>query len=140
MTGRPHEKLDVYRMAHELAVRVHALSLRLPRLETFEEASQIRRSSKSVSAQIAEGHALRAYKADYVRYLSRAYGSAEETFEHLPYLLETGSAAQVQAECVELQEEYDTLTRKLFNYVQAVRDQHDPHRVGDVEPANTVAR
>jgi len=128
--ARPHERLEVYRLAHSLAIRVHSLSLKLPKFETYEEASQIRRSSKSAVAQIVEGHALRRYKPDYVRYLSRAYGSAEETIEHLRILAETGSAAgAMQPECATLAEEYSDLSRRLFNYVQAVRTRHDPGRM-----------
>jgi hypothetical protein len=66
---RPHERLDVYRIAHALGLRVHALSLKLPKHELYEEGSQARRSSKSVSSQIVEGHALRQYKAEYLHYL-----------------------------------------------------------------------
>jgi four helix bundle protein len=125
---RPHEQLEVYRLAHALGLRVHALSLTLPKHEMYEEASQVRRSSKSVSAQVVEGHALRQYKAEYLHYLARAYASAEETIEHLLYLLETGSAAQHETECKSLLDEYATLCRKLFNYQQAVHRQHDPQR------------
>lgn len=131
MTPRPHDKLEVYRLAHGLAQRVHALSLRLARIEAYEEAAQLRRSSKSVAAQIVEGHALRRYKPEYVHYLSRAYGSAEETIEHLRFVLDTGSADAVRAECEDLITEYDQLTRKLFNYLQAVRTQHDPERTSN---------
>lgn len=91
-----------------------------------EEASQVRRSSKSVSPLIVEGHALRRYKTEYVRHLTRAYGSAEETIEHLRYLLETGSAKAVVAECEALIAEYVLLCRKLFNYMRSVDKQHDP--------------
>lgn len=134
MDARPHEKLEVYRMAHALAIRVHVMSLRLPKWEMFEEGSQVRRSSKSVGSQIVEGHALRQYRADYSRYLIRAYASAEENFEHLRNLLETGSAGQVREECVTLLTEYATLCRKLFNYVQTVRSRHStqPRTAGDI--------
>ncbi len=124
--GRPHEQLAVYRLAHELAVRVHALSLRLPAHEAYEEACQIRRSSKSVSSQIVEGHALRTYKRDYVRYLHRAYGSSEETIEHVNFLLETGSAARDRADWLDVLARYEELTRKLYNYAQAVLAHHRP--------------
>ena len=125
---RPHEKLDVYVMAHALAVRIHRMSMRLPKFELYEEGSQVRRSSKSTSSQIVEGHALRTYKADYVRYLWRAYGSVEETGEHLRLLIETDSACDVREEVVSLIESNDELCRRLYNYVCAVERQHDPKR------------
>jgi four helix bundle protein len=90
------------------------------------EGSQARRSSKSVSSQIVERHALRQYKAEYLHYLARAYASAEETIEHLKYLLETGSAKAVADEGAALMEEYATLCRKLFNYQRSVEKRHDP--------------
>jgi four helix bundle protein len=123
---RPHEELEVYRLAHDLALRVHAMTLKLPKYETYEEGSQVRRSSKSVSALIVEGHALRRYKAEYVRYLARAYGSAEETVEHLRFISETGSAKPIN-ECETLRAEYLVLCRKLFNYMRSVEKQHDPN-------------
>ncbi|MGO8918711.1 MAG: four helix bundle protein [Stellaceae bacterium] len=126
--ARPHEKLEVYRLAHALGLRIHALTLKLPKHEMYEEGSQARRSSKSVSAQVVEGHALRQYKAEYLHYLGRAYASAEETIEHLQYLLETGSASRVENECHALLEEYGVLCRKLFNYMSSVEKEHDPTR------------
>ena len=125
---RPHQQLEVYRSAHSLALQVHAVTLKLPKSELYEEGSQLRRSSKSVSAQIVEGHALRQYKPEYQHYLARAYASAEETIEHLEYLLETGSAKSVATECQSLIGQYDTLCRKLFNYQHAVLRRHDPQR------------
>ena len=131
---RPHESLEVYQLAHALALRVHRVTLNLPKRELYEEGSQVRRSSKSVSAQIVEGHALRCYKAEYLHYLWRSYGSAEETIEHLQYLLETGSARPDEAECTELVAQYVLLCRKLFNYIESVEKHHDPTRpVGAAE-------
>src|SRR5271157_5335373 len=126
--ARPHEKLEIYRIAHALGLRAHALTLKLPKHEMYEEGSQARRSSKSVSAQVVEGHALRQYKPEYLHYLGRAYASAEETIEHLQYLVETGSASRVENECRALEEEYGVLCRKLFNYMSSVEKEHDPKR------------
>jgi four helix bundle protein len=127
-SARPHEALEVYQIAHALALRVHALTLKLPKHELYEEGSQARRSSKSVSAQIVEGHALRQYKPEYLHYLARAYGSAEETIEHLKFLLESGSGGLVAVDCRSLIQEYAVLCRKLYNYMESVRKEHDPNR------------
>ena len=125
---RPHESLEVYRLAHALALRVHPLTMKLPKHEMYEEGSQTRRSSKSVASQIVEGHALRYYKAEYLHYLWRSYASAEESIEHLQYLLETGSAKVQESECGELVDQYVVLCRKLFNYIESVEKHHDPSR------------
>lgn len=126
--ARPHDSLEIYRLAHALAIEVHGVTLKLPKHELFEEGSQARRSSKSVSSQIVEGHALRQYKAEYLHYLARAYGSAEETIEHLKFLLETDSASRVKEDCLSLVQRYETLCRKAFNYMRSVEKEHDPKR------------
>ena len=48
-----YKKLKIWQLSHELGVRIHQMSLTLPKFEMFEEGSQIRRSSKSVSSNIA---------------------------------------------------------------------------------------
>ncbi len=125
---RPHEKLEIYRIAHALALKVHSLTLTLPKHELYEEGSQARKASKSVSAQIVEGHALRQYKPEYLHYLARAYGSAEETIEHIRFLIESGSGKMVEDKCRSLLSEYAVLSRKIFNYMESVRREHDPTR------------
>jgi len=114
-----YKKLEIYRLSHSLGVRVHKMSLSLPQLERYEEGSQIRRSSKSISSNIVEGYALRRYKNEFVHYLFRSYGSAEETIEHLEYLFETGSLTD-ESLFKELQASYNNLCGKLLRYIQAV--------------------
>src|SRR5262245_15157979 len=91
------QNLEVYRIAHDLAVQIHRMSMGLPSFERFEEASQIRRSSKRVSACIVEGHTLRKYKGLFLNFLYRALASSDETQEHLLLLKETGSLADAAA-------------------------------------------
>jgi len=62
---RGYKKLKIYQLAHQLALKVHKMTLELPKLEMYEEGSQIRRSSKSVSNQFVEGYSLRKYKNEY---------------------------------------------------------------------------
>jgi four helix bundle protein len=97
------------------------MSLTLPSHERYEEGSQIRRSSKSVSSNIVEGYALRRCKAEFVHYLLRAYGSGQETIEHLELLFDTGSL-QDKDLCEDLLSEYNELVGKLPRYIQAVDD------------------
>ena len=118
------KKLEVYRLAHDLAVRIDAMSHTLPMTERFEEASQIRRSSKRVSASIVEGHTQRKHKGLYLSYLYRALGSSDETQEHLLLLRETRSLADagvfdsLKAGCEEL-------SKKLFNLIKVVEQKYE---------------
>ncbi|MFN0159121.1 MAG: four helix bundle protein [Bacteroidota bacterium] len=119
-----YKRLEIYKLAHALAVQIHKMSLTLPKHELYEQGSQIRRSSKSVTGQIVEGFALRKYKAEYLHYLYRSYGSCEETVEHLAYLMETGSLDD-RTKGSELSEGYNKLSRMLFRFIQSVEQSHD---------------
>ena len=73
------EELDVYRKAYELALDIHKTSLQLPAEERFALASQIRRASKGICANIAEGFAKQhKSKPEFKRFLLMAMGSSEE--------------------------------------------------------------
>ena len=123
--------LRVYASAHDLAVRIHKMTLALPRFEMFEEGSQIRRSSKRVSASIVEGYALRHYKAEYLHYLHRAHGSAEETLEHLDFLWDTRSLTDEKL-YRDLRAGYLEVNPQLYTFLQGVQRQHiAPDTVGD---------
>ena len=54
------EDLEVFRRAYRLSLEVHRVSLGFPRIEQWALADQIRRASKSICANIAEGSAGRA--------------------------------------------------------------------------------
>lgn len=120
-SDKGYKRLEIYQLAHSLAVRVHKMSLTLPAHERYEEGSQIRRSSKSVSSNIVEGYALRRYKAEFIHYLFRAYASGQETIEHLELLLDSGSLTDYGL-VEDLLSSYNTLVGKLLRYIQAVDD------------------
>ncbi len=124
MATEGYERLHVYQIAHKLAVEIHAMTLTLPKYEMYEEGSQIRRSSKRVSASIVEGYALRQYKAEFIQYLLRAYGSAEETVEHLDLLNETGSLNNLPLYTA-LKDKATQLNRQLLRFIQGVQQQHE---------------
>lgn len=67
------------------------MALSLPKYELYEEGSQIRESSKSTKSNIVEGYERRNYKNEYLRYITFALASNDETLDHLENLFETGS-------------------------------------------------
>ena len=81
-----YRDLDVYQLAHAAALDVHVFSLRLPKYEMYESGSQVRRSSKSISANIVEGYGRRCYKAEFTKFLVYAQASCDETLEWLSYI------------------------------------------------------
>jgi four helix bundle protein len=83
MVEQGFETLKVWKSAHELMIDVHRRLLPLlPKEEKYGLSDQIRRSSKSVAANIAEGHG-RFYYLDNVRFCYNARGSLDETINHL---------------------------------------------------------
>ena len=74
------EDLEVFTKAYEASLKLHALSLKWPKHEQFNGiADQIRRASKGICANLAEGFGKQAYsKAEFKRYISIAIGSADE--------------------------------------------------------------
>ena len=75
----PYHRLDVFRKAYDLALEIHKLSLRFPKIEQYELAQQLRRSSKSIPANIAEGMGRQASPADVARFIRMAIGSCDES-------------------------------------------------------------
>jgi four helix bundle protein len=78
------KNLVIWQIARELAVDIHKMTLnKLPNFEMFEEGAQIRKSSKSVKSTIVEGYGRRRYKRKFIRFLSCALASNDETTDHL---------------------------------------------------------
>lgn len=118
-----YKDLEVYQLAKELAVQIHRVSLSaLPKFEMYEEGSQIRRSSKSIVANVVEGFGRRKYKKEFVQFLTYAIASCDETKSHLEMLSESGSLAAET--CSELSEGYMELGAKLYNFREAVINGH----------------
>lgn len=75
---KSYRDLDIYKDAFQLAQEVHKLSLTLPKHELYEQGSQIRRSTKSIKDQIAEGYGRKRYKNDFVKFSTYSQASCDE--------------------------------------------------------------
>ena len=90
------EDLEVFRRAYRVSLEVHRASLGLPRIEQFAPADQLRRSSKSICANLAEGFAKQGHSAaEYRRYLAVAIGSSDETQLWLRYCIDLGYIEEI---------------------------------------------
>jgi four helix bundle protein len=76
---RKHGDLLVYKQAYRLALAISNFTQSLPREEQFELGRQLRRSARSVAANIVEGWAKRNSAAEFKRHLLIASGEAAET-------------------------------------------------------------
>ncbi len=114
-------ELEVYQKSKELAIRIHKMTLRLPKFEIYEEASQIRRSSKAVTSAIVEGYGRRRYKAEFIRYLIFSQTECDETIVHLEFLYQTESLKD-QELYNELYAEYEALSKRINKFIQWVEE------------------
>ncbi len=79
--GGNYSEMPIYKRSMALAARIHEMTLKLPRFEMYEEGSQIRRSAKSIPANLAEGYGRRKYKNEYiyiVKWLLDRIGNEDE--------------------------------------------------------------
>ena len=79
---RGFEDLECFKLALDVVVNAHDFARTLPEEEKFDMAPQIRRASKSITANIAEGYG-RDHYLDSLKFYSNARGSLNEFLAHL---------------------------------------------------------
>ncbi|MFN6540790.1 MAG: four helix bundle protein [Nostoc sp. EkiNYC01] len=76
---KDHKDLEVYKMAFDAAMKIFELSKKFPVQERYSLTDQIRRSSRSVCANFAEGWRKRRYQAAFVAKLNDCEAESAET-------------------------------------------------------------
>ena len=85
------EDLEVFKRAYRISLEVHRASLDFPAIEQRALGDQVRRASKSICANIAEGFAKqRGSAAEFKRYLLIAIASSDEMRVWVRYCLDLG--------------------------------------------------
>ncbi|GAB4578805.1 MAG: hypothetical protein Fur0022_15420 [Anaerolineales bacterium] len=130
---RGFEDLDTYKLALDIVVNVHQLAQTLPAEEKYEMASQIRRSSKGVTANIAEAYG-RYHYLDSLHYYSIARGELNETLSHFINALVLGYIKQ------DYFDEIYKLIRKTESALNGFMTYIRKHRVGSQEDGAKVIR
>lgn len=119
-----YKKLEIWKLSREVAIDIHKMTLtELPKFEMYEEGSQIRRSSKSVRSTIVEGYGRRRYKQEFIRFLTYAIASNDETIDHLETLYETESLTDKDL-YEKLHQQLTLLGKKLNNFITSVEKSH----------------
>jgi four helix bundle protein len=108
---RSHQELVVYQMAFKSSMELFHLTKSFPKEEVYSLTSQIRRSSRSVSANLAEAFRKRRYEKAFVSKLSDCEAEAAETQVWLDYSLECGYLPEDSYD--NLFNEYDKIIGKL---------------------------
>jgi four helix bundle protein len=95
---RNHRDLEVYKRAFDAAMTIFQLSKCFPAEERYSLTDQIRRSSRSVCANLAEAWRKRRYEAAFISKLSDAEGEAAETQVWIEFAVKCGYVPRNQAE------------------------------------------
>jgi four helix bundle protein len=103
--------LRVYQLAFELAMEIFSLSKSFPQEERFSLTDQIRRSSRSVSANIAEGYCKKQYPKMFVSKMADADGEATETQVWIDFATNCGYLSSAQQ--AQLKSGYEEIGRML---------------------------
>ncbi len=112
-----HTELDVYKRAFAAAMRLFELSKAFPKEETYSLTDQVRRSSRSVCANLAEGWRKRRYEAHFKSKLSDSEAEAAETQVWIQFAVECEYVEKDAATA--LYKEYDEIIGML---VAMIRD------------------
>jgi four helix bundle protein len=104
---RRHQDLDVYKMAFEAAMEIFEISKGFPKEERYSLTDQIRRSSRSVCSNLAEGFRKRRYPASFVSKLVDSEADAAETQTWLDFAIN----------CDYIDEELHSRLYEVYNFI-----------------------
>ena len=113
MEIRKHKDLKVFQVSFEAGMKIFELSKEFPKEEKYSLTDQMRRSSRSVSSNIAEAWRKRKYPKSFISKLSDSEGEAAETQVWLDYALKCGYMNQENYE--RLYDQYEHIIAMLIN-------------------------
>lgn len=108
--------LKVYEMSFDLAMEIFWLSKKYPKEELYSLVDQIRRASRSITANIREGYAKKKYKDVFIRHLVDALGSSEETRTWLDFSYKCKYIEKDKH--INLSQEYDKVSAMLYKLIE----------------------
>lgn len=114
---KSYRDLEIYQLSYSLAIKVHRMSLTLPKYEMYEQGSQVRRSTKSIKDNIVEGYGRNRYKNEFVKFLVYAHSSCDEASSQLSMIDEIHFESKGLTELIS---EYEILGRKLNKFIDYV--------------------
>lgn len=133
MVEQSFETLKVWQKAHQLMLDIHQkLVPFLPKEEKYGLSDQLRRSSKSIGANIAEG-AGRFYYMDNVRFCYMARGSLDETLNHLLVSKDLQYCPPIVYD--DLRTQIEEIRRLLNGYITWLKNK----KIGSNEPGANLA-
>jgi len=110
-----HWQLEVYQLSVQAGMQIFEKTKSFPKEETYSLVDQIRRSSRSVSANIAEAWRKRRYRAAFISKLNDSESEAAETQVWLEYSVKCRYFDREIGK--ELHQEYDKIIGKLVTMI-----------------------
>jgi four helix bundle protein len=110
-----HRDLELYGKAFDAAMQLFVLSKRFPKEETYSLTDQVRRSSRSVCANLAEAWRKRRYEAAFICKLSDSECEAAETQVWIEFAVKCGYLDRDHA--APLYQAYDEVLRMLVSMI-----------------------
>ena len=111
--------LEVYNLSFDAAMSIFEKTKNFPKEELYSLVDQIRRSSRSVPANIREGFAKRKYPDTFTKYLNDALGSSEETLTWIEFSCKCGYLSQEHYK--DFCTQYEKIGRMLYKLMQTWR-------------------
>ena len=111
-----HRELTTYQMAMELAMTIYRITEQFPAIEKYSLIDQIRRSSRSVCANLAEAWRKRRYQAAFVAKLNDAEGEASETQVWIELAEKCGYLSTERSRTID--DEYELLIGKIVRMIE----------------------
>lgn len=114
-TVKFHQELKVFQKSFETAMHIYELSKSFPKDELYSLTDQIRRSSRSVSANISEAWGKRRYQKSFIAKLTDSEGEARETQTWLKFALACNYI--IEEEFNNLNNQYNQIIGMLVNMI-----------------------
>ena len=112
---KTHRDLDVYQVSFDIAMQIFQKSKSFPLEERYSLTDQVRRSSRSVCANLAEAWRKRRYEASFVSKLSDAEAEAAETQVWIEFAVRCGYMETKTGE--ELLISYENIIGKIISMI-----------------------
>lgn len=119
ITSMNYRDLEVYQRSYKLALEIHKYSLTMPKYLQFDIGDQIRRASRSIPSNIAEGYARAKSSKDTINLLNDALGSNEEILFNLDFLKDSNLIEQDLY--LKWFDEYTINGKQLYRLIQSLR-------------------
>ena len=113
-----YRDMDVYRKSFRLALEMHHFSLLLPQYLRYDLSDQLRRASRSVPSNIAEGYARNRSLKDVIGFLQISLGSNDEVLFNLEFLKEVKLISPENYE--HFVKEYTYLGKQLYTLMKSL--------------------